>query len=111
MSEGTASRGSTVADGPSKNSRVRLTGWVDTEPIHTWADEKTYRFSPVMCIKQHKKIHIHFGHIVHRTVYKVLIYQEIKYTLCIHNGFITFSTHYRLLYYHGVVKVSTYFRV
>ncbi len=43
LSEGTASGGTTVADGPTKNSRVRLTGLVDGGPIHAWADEKTQR--------------------------------------------------------------------
>lgn len=43
LSEGTASGGTAVADGPTKNSRVRLTGWVDGGPIHAWAGGKTQR--------------------------------------------------------------------
>lgn len=41
LSGGIASRGTKVADGLAKNSRVRLTGWVDGGQIHAWADKKT----------------------------------------------------------------------
>ena len=54
LSEGTASGGTTVADGPTKNSSVRVTGCVEGGPIHTWVDEEKTRrkiamFPPVMC--------------------------------------------------------------
>lgn len=40
VSEGMVSRGTIVADGPTKNSRVKLTAWVDGGPSQAWADEK-----------------------------------------------------------------------
>lgn len=50
LSEGMASRGTTVADGLAKNSRVRLTGWVDGGQIHAWADKKTQRRKMLPCL-------------------------------------------------------------
>ena len=43
LSEDTASRGTVVADRLTKNSRIKLTGWLDGRPIHAWDDERTQR--------------------------------------------------------------------
>lgn len=47
--ESTVPGGSAVADGPTKNSKARLTG-VDGGPIHAWADDKTHRRKMFGCV-------------------------------------------------------------
>lgn len=37
LSKGIESRGTTVADRPTKNSTIRLPGWLDEGPFHTLA--------------------------------------------------------------------------